>query len=95
MLEIVFASNIFGRDDERVDIRARSEDSQAKTAVREHFAPGVFDEDFVLGLLLCRYFSDEFVANLLKRIKDLVSGWRNQSAKGGGMTSRAAATIHA
>jgi len=66
VFEVIIAGDVFGGDNERVDVGARSEHAQAKAAVREHLSARILDEDVVLGLpRFCDAF-DELVADVLQ-----------------------------
>lgn len=70
MLEEVLPGDVFGRDDEGIDIRARTEDSQAVTSVGEDAASGRLDDGCILRVSLLGDALDEDVGDGLDRLED-------------------------
>lgn len=70
MFEEVLSSDIFGCDDEGIDIGARTEDSQAITSVREDAASGRLHYGCILGVSLLGDALHKDVGDGLDRLED-------------------------
>lgn len=70
MFEEVLSGDVFRCDDEGVDIRARAEDPQAITSVREDAASSRLDDRRILGVSLLGDALHEDVGDGLDRLED-------------------------
>lgn len=70
MSEEVLSSDVFGRDDEGIDIRAGSEDPEAITSVSEDTASGRLHDGCILGVPLLGNSLHEDVGDGLDRFED-------------------------
>jgi hypothetical protein len=73
VFEIVFASYVFGCDDESINIRAGTINTKSIAAVGEDSASRVTDENFVFGFFLLGDSTNKRIADNLNRSQNFFS----------------------